>query len=194
MGFCETEEWFCFYFFGAADVLWHLNPVEASSSMCSWPTTICWRRSIKYVFIIIILIGQGCWFSSVSMYVCKCVRVCASVYCLSRLGQEQRETLHNHSGLATISGSPSIVFSRVSIFHWSLSALIQRWDTHQHHRGEKNPVSPCSDTLYFMLSTYNCYNHSGILASSPLFELHHTVSVSVGTLCYEGCLTAAEVQ
>lgn len=62
-----------------------------------------------------------------------------------------------------------MVFSRVSILHWSLSAVIQLWDTHQHHRREKSQSAP--GAIHSMLRLSNCYNHSVILASAPLFEL-----------------------
>lgn len=62
-----------------------------------------------------------------------------------------------------------MVFSRVSILHWSLSAVIQLWDTHQHHRREKSQSAP--GAIHSMLRLSNCYNHSVILASAALFEL-----------------------
>ena len=60
---------------------------------------------------------------------------------------------------------------------------------------KKRANRPLEQYVYFMLILSNCYNHSGILASSPLLScVYHTADVDVESLCYEENLAAAEVQ
>lgn len=94
-----------------------------------------------------------------------CVSVC--VHCLSRLSHEQRVhciIIQNWQPSQAVQGT-SIV---VSILHWSLLLLCSppRHSSSSASQGRKEPAidsALCSASL-------NCYNHSGILASSPLFE------------------------